>query len=232
VSQGGTAYFYSYCKIKQFLSQNNHIDTILLSFHYSALTSNIDDGWIYSEGAIKNKIPHFLTLLDKEDIAIFANKKISFIKAILRPPYKLALKFLIKRSQISYKDLDIGQHVKIKWHKLQEDIVRNNNKQTVEETGISFYQKEYLLKIINLCKSKNVELILINPPVYKPAIYWNINKLNDYYNTYLSDIKYLDYSAFSLSDFCYGDIGHLNYKGAEIFSKYLQENFGSDINLK
>jgi hypothetical protein len=28
-------------------------------------------------------------------------------------------------------------------------------------------------------------------------------------------------SATPLPDSCYGDIGHLNYKGAEIFSKYL-----------
>jgi hypothetical protein len=225
VSQGGTAYFYSYCKIKKFLSQNKHIDTILLSFHYSALTSNTNDGWLHNENAIKGKIPHYLTLLDKDDIAIFANKKLSFIKAVLRPPYVLVFKFLVKKGHISYEDLDIGKPVKIKWHKLQEDITHNSNKQKVEETDISFYQKEYLLKIINLCKSENVELILINPPSYKPEIYGNIGKLNDYCKVYLPDVKYLDYSAFPLSDSCYGDIGHLNYKGVEIFSKYLQENF-------
>jgi hypothetical protein len=157
--------------------------------------------------------------------------KIPFVKAVLRPPYGLAFKFVIKKGRISYKDLDIGSHVGIKWSKLQEDVARLNNKQTVEKTDISFYQKEYLLKIINLCKSENVELVLINPPAYKPEIYGNINKLNDYYNTYLHGVKYLDYSAFPLSDSCYGDIGHLNCKGAEIFSKYLQENFNADVNL-
>jgi hypothetical protein len=232
VSQGGSAYFYSYCKIKKFLNHNKHIDTILVSFYYSALTSNIDDGWICNENAIKGKIPHYLTLLDKKDIAIFADKKISLIKAILRPPYRLAFEFIVKKCNIAYEDLDIGKHVKIKWHKLQEDVTRNSNKQEMEETDISFYQREYLLKIIDLCKSRNVALILINTPTYKPEIYGNINKLNDYYNAYLSGVKYLDYSAFSLSDFCYGDIGHLNYKGVEIFSKYLQENFGQDVNSK
>jgi hypothetical protein len=75
-------------------------------------------------------------------------------------------------------------------------------------------------------------LILINTPVYKPEIYESIDKLNDFYDTYLSGVKYLDYSAFPLPDSCYGDIGHLNYKGAQIFSKYLQENLNVDVRSK
>ncbi|MDR2414458.1 MAG: hypothetical protein LBD64_05695, partial [Odoribacteraceae bacterium] len=100
---------------------------------------------------------------------------------------------------------------------------------TVEDTTISLLQKEYLLKIVDLCRSRNVELILINTPTYKPEKYGNLDKLRAYYNTYLPGVKYMDYSAFPLPDSCYGDISHLNYKGAEVFSKYLQENFTRDL---
>jgi hypothetical protein len=222
VSQSASPYLYSYCKIKKFLSENNHIDTVLLSFHYEALTSNIDDRWILDEQRLIRQIPRLLMLLDKEDIAILANKKAAFIKAILSLPYGIAFKFIVRKCCISYNDLNIGEYLKLDSDKLQEDIFsRQEQEHKQEETDISFYQKEYLLKIVSLCKSKNVELILINTPTYKPEIYGNIDKLNDYYNAYLSGVKYMDYSAFPLPDSCYGDIGHLNYKGAEIFSQSL-----------
>ncbi|MDR1594034.1 MAG: hypothetical protein LBS43_06055 [Prevotellaceae bacterium] len=220
VSQGGTAYLYSYCKLEKFLNENKHIDTVFLSFHYGALIFHVDN--ILGENSMVVRIPLHLTLLNKDEIAIFANRKMILLNSVFHSPYALALKFIMKGGRISYEDLGIGGHVKIKWNKLQEDIALQQNKQT-EEENISFYQKEYLLKIADLCKSRNVKLILINPPTYKPEIYGNIDKLNNFHNTYLPEVTFWDCSTLPLPDDCYGDIGHLNYKGAEIFSKYLQE---------
>jgi hypothetical protein len=39
----------------------------------------------------------------------------------------------------------------------------------------------------------------------------------------------MDYSTFQLPDSCYGDVTHLNYRGARIFSQYLQERFSADV---
>jgi hypothetical protein len=222
VARSGTPYLYSYCKLKKFLNENKHIDTVLLSFHYPALRSHIDERWILGENPMLHRIPSHLTLLSKEDIAVFSSKKMRLFKSVFHPPYTVALKFIIKGGRISYKDLDMGRYLKLDRNKLQEDIARQQEKQP-EAEGISPTQKEYLLKIAGLCKFRNVELILINPPTYKPEIYGNLDKLNDYHNTYLPEVTYWDYSAFPLPDDGYGDIGHLNYKGAEIFSKYLQE---------
>jgi hypothetical protein len=233
VSQGATAYLYSYCKLKKFLNENNHIDTVLLSFHYlSLIADGVDNRWIFGENFLIEKVSHHLTLLNNEEIAILTHERTAFVKAILHPPYRILFNFIVKKGSISYQNLHIGEYEKLDMNKLEEDIARNKNKHAERAREISFYQKEYLLKIVDLCKSKNVELILINSPIYKPEIYGDIDKLNDYYNTYLSGIKYLDYSAFALPDSCYRDIYHLNYKGAEIFSKYLQENFGTDAKLK
>jgi hypothetical protein len=196
VSQSASAYLYSYCKLKKFLRENDHIDTVFISFHYAPL---IIDRWIFDEYHMNEKITSHLTLLDKEDIAIFKNEKIAFIKAIfntiLHPPHRIVFKFVINGGRISYKDLRIGGYLKCDIHKLQETIALHTENR---RTDISFYQKEYLMKISDLCKFKNVKLILINSPTYKPEIYGNIDKLNDYYNTYLSGIKYMDYSAFPL----------------------------------
>jgi hypothetical protein len=237
ISQGGSAYLYSYCKLQKFLNENTHIDTVLLSFHYGPLMDLIDNRWILGSGPMMYKIPFYLTLLNKEEIAIFTNHdKFTFIKAVFNLPFrffvKSFIKVFIKRGNISYDDLNIGGYIKSDRNKLQKNIELYEKRTEEEEVNISLCQLEYLLKIVDLCKCENVELILINTPVYKPEIYESIDKLNDFYDTYLSEVKYLDYSAFPLPDSCYGDIGHLNYKGAQIFSKYLQENLNVDIRSK
>jgi hypothetical protein len=223
ISQSASAYIYSYCKIRKFLNENARIDTILLSFH----RISSDDSWIFEEKHLIAKVPSHFTLFDKNDIAAFANNKMSFIKAVFHPVNRIALKYIIKRGDISYKDLNIGGYQKLNRDKLQADIDRHQKEADGKQPqGISLCQKEYLLKIVDLCKSRGVELILINPPTYKPELYGDIDKVNDYLNTYLPGVTYLDYSAFPLPNECYGDIGHLNYKGAEIFSTHLRDFFG------
>ena len=115
--------------------------------------------------------------------------------------------------------------MKLDRNKLEKDIELRETNIFAHEEELG-YQFDYLMKIVELCKIYNVELILINTPTYKSEIYSN-NTLQSYYNRYFSQIKYLDFSDFVLPDSGYGDIEHLNYKGAEIFSQYLEDNYES-----
>jgi hypothetical protein len=228
IAQGGTAYLYSYAKLKRFLDENEHINTVLLSFHYGILTTSIDDDWIFEDKQILNIFPLYFFLLDKEELSIF-NGNISAIIAFMKIPVKnirAVLKFLIKHT-VSYKDLNIGGYQKSDRNKLQDDFViheSNKNSDNIKEV-YSLYQLNYLQKIINLCKKKNVELVLFNTPIYDPVKYGFEDKLLDYYNLYFKGVRYINYSDYPLPEFGYGDIGHLNFKGAEIFSRYLEDNF-------
>jgi hypothetical protein len=120
----------------------------------------------------------------------------------------------------------IGGYQKLDRNKLQKAIELTEDNET-GENEYSAYQLEYLLKIVELCNKKGVELILFNAPTYNPEKHGNLAALSNYYNTYLSGIKYFDFSDFALPDYGYADIGHLNFKGAEIFSKYLENNYVS-----
>jgi hypothetical protein len=225
VSQSGTAYLYTYCKLKKFLDENPQIDTVLLSFHYR-FTKYIENSWMFSDEIIADKIPAYITLMSKEELLIYLNNE-TFIKSILQMPQKnlkSILKF-IQTGNISHTDLNIGKYLRLDRDNLQEDINNYNKISTYQQNEIlSEYQTNYLLKIAALCKTKQVELILINTPMYNVHKYGNIEELNNFYDTYLKGTKYLDCSGYSLPDSCYGDVGHLNYKGAEVFSLYLRDN--------
>ncbi|MDR0422049.1 MAG: hypothetical protein LBH72_03445 [Proteiniphilum sp.] len=221
-SQGAEAYLYSYCKLRKFLAENEQVDTVLLSFR--GRTVRLDDEQFFSKMYMADKIPHYLTLLEREDIAVFSGEKASFIYAVLQSP------FLFFKEKIFNQASTIGAYFESHRNKLQVDIMRRNRKADRErDANISIYQKTYLLKIAELCKSKDVELILLNVPMYKPEVYGEKELSDDFHEAYMPDVKYMDYSSFPLPDSCYGDITHLNYRGARIFSQYLQERFSADV---
>ncbi|GHV81019.1 hypothetical protein AGMMS49944_28100 [Spirochaetia bacterium] len=235
ISKSGTAYLYSYVKLKKILNENDHIDTVLLSFIDGILDKEMDR-WIQDNNRIYGFIPIYFFLLNKEDYFVFKDNS-AFIMSILDIPVKnvrAIFKYIMTRN-ISYKDLHIGAYQKLDRDKLQADISsqENNSVPADIQEEYSQYQLDYLLKIVNLCKEKNVELILFKSPTYKPEKYGSGEQLLYYYNKYLEGVKFIDFSGYPMPDYGYGDIGHLNYKGAEIFSNFLNENYDEIIsNIK
>jgi hypothetical protein len=229
ISQSGTAYLYSYVKLRKFLAKNPHVDTVLLSFHGGSIHKSMDE-WTVGDKYILGRIPNYFSLITARELPIFIDNP-TFYSTVIKLPVKsirAILKFIVKHS-LTYKDLYIGGYIKLDRDKLQQDIERSENN-TAAETGYSDYQIEYLLKIVDLCTEQNVELILFNAPTYNAKKYGNLQALNDFYNTYLIGTRYLDYSDFILPNYGYGDIGHLNFKGAEIFSNYLESNYEDIFN--
>jgi hypothetical protein len=231
ISQNGAAYLNSYIKLRKLFDSNTHIDTVMLSFHYDALLKNKDNDWILGDKIILQSLPLYFFLMGKQELLIYKGN-VTFFFAILKIPVRnirAVLKFMIANT-ISYRDLNIGAYNRSNREKLQINIIRvDNNTRDFDlenkEDEYSLYQLDYLLKIVALCKERNIELILINTPIYNSDKYGYKDKLADYYENNFSGVKYLDYSDFSLPEEGYGDIGHLNYKGAEIFSSYLEDYY-------
>lgn len=224
ISQSGTAYLYSYVKLRKFLAENLQIDTVLVSFHGGSIQKPLDE-WIVGKRNIISTLPIYFSLLKAEELSIFIHNP-TFYSAFIKLPVKsvrAVLKYIIRHT-LTYKDLYIGGYLKLNRDKLPQAIERQGNN-TDAETGYSNYQLEYLLKIVDLCEERNIKLILFNAPTYNSKEYGNLRELQNFYNTYFAEIEYLDYSAFPLPDYGYGDIGHLNFKGAEIFSEYLEKNY-------
>jgi hypothetical protein len=229
LSQCGTAYLYSYLKIKKVLENNPQIDTVLLSFGYSAVIYGAQR--LQKEEAFKAQVPTYISLLEKDDFRAYKDKD-ALLQSIFAVPIQkggVVLYYFQKgKALFSYKDLKIGGYLKSDRQKLQADIdMQQYENMTTELPQESAAEKDYLLKIVNLCKEHRVKLILIHSPTYQPDVYGHLDKLEAYRQKYLKDVAYVDYSGFKFpSDSCYGDIRHLNYKGAAIFSQYLQEHFG------
>jgi hypothetical protein len=226
ISQGGTAYLYSYVKLRKILAENPHIDTVLVSFHGGSMQKSMDE-WTIGDQHILNYIPNYISLITTEELPVFMNNQ-TFYSAVVKLPTKCIrtiVKFLVRHT-LTYKDLYIGGYLKLDRGMLQRTIELESSENTANlKNEYSAYQIDYLLKIVDLCAKRDVKLILFNSPIYNVQKYGNLQALDDFYNTYLTGTEYLDFSNFALPDYGYGDIGHLNFKGAEIFSKYLESKY-------
>ena len=105
-------------------------------------------------------------------------------------------------------------------------------KQTNKEEKILDFNKEYFIEIINFCREKNIELILVAMPA---KIGWNYQRHNSivkFANEY--NIDFIDFNINNLVSIDWTtdtkDMGkHLNYKGAKKVSDYLGQ-YLTDLN--
>ncbi|WP_010254718.1 hypothetical protein [Treponema primitia] len=233
LAESATAYLYSYVKLRKLIKNNPQIDTLLLSFHSSVFLNNQDYRRTILDNRIVRFVPKYITLFAAEEFAFFRNRK-DFYWSILKLPLKnvrTIAKFIIRR-RVSYKDLYIGGFKNSNSNNIpNEDSAEDQENVKHKEINTELQISQYLMKIIDLCEENGITLVLINTPTYMPEKYGNPELARYYYHRYLENrgVHYLDYSDFPLPDFGYSDIGHLNPKGAEIFTRYLNDNYNEDV---
>ena len=130
---------------------------------------------------------------------------------------------------VSFKELGIGGYSRLQRDKLQESI-QNEGKASVGGDGSGRPQKDqlqqyYLQRIIDYCRDNNVELEFINMPSYPTeTVKQNNSELHQYVSQTYPDIPFHDFELLELPDSCYGDISHLNYRGAAVFASEWMES--------
>ena len=86
---------------------------------------------------------------------------------------------------------------------------------------------EYLLKLVKVCKDRNVKVVFVRSPVHDKYP----GRLNEVTFRYLqkkhfSEIPFLDYQDMHFEDNEYADAHHLNYTGARRFSVFFNKGLG------
>lgn len=207
-------YFFSYLKLKLMKKYNSQINTVYLGYDKTSI-------FHYFKSSEDKFHPFYWDLLDMEDIKFIFNED----RACLSSPLhwlKILYPLLSFTEKIDIKELGIGGYTYLKRDKLQQAI--QNFKQLEEDTEIEQKQILYLDKIIHFCQENNMQLYFLNMPSY-PISYnkRNDEKLDSIAITQYPQIKYYDYEFIYLPDSCYGDIYHINYKGANAFTSLFKK---------
>jgi hypothetical protein len=231
IAQSGEAYLYSYAKIKALLEHNSQVRTVYIGFSFGDLLMEKEKSWVFSSEFVTEKIQYYNYLLDpSEKYLILKSNPIAYLSGLTKSVNNNFQSFVKSYSSEDSNGSikNFGGYKHLVRDKLNLDTELNLYKeQPVEKSPV---QEKYLRMISEVCRQHSAKLVLFSTPKYKSYnanIDDNISQIWMQVRNSLSLDSLADFSAFVLPDSCYGDLTHLNYRGAEVFSKYLNETLNS-----
>jgi hypothetical protein len=174
--------------------------------------------WIWGDKYMSNRYPTYSSFMDLEDnLLLLANNPSSYLNA-------LSVSIKKKLGRIIDNDLDftnkIGGYLYLDRNKTDSLFKQVKFEVETKETVVSAHNLIYLDKIIDYCANYDRKVILIRSPLHIGYNgYSNESIYKDILNTRYANIEYIDFSNSHLLDFQFGDLEHLNFKGATMFSE-------------
>jgi hypothetical protein len=239
IAQSGEAYLYTYAKLKSLLEYNNNIKTVLVGFSYHEILKEKQEPLLFKDAYLIEKIKNYNYLLDKSDkVLIMERNPEAYLTGLTQSVFINLLTFAKSiRNQGPHDRLPaFGGYSSSLRNKLKEDIRLQDSlfkqQRDLQPVEKGLLQEKYLGMISQLCRQKNVRLILFNTPKHRSYS----DQVNEEIRTNWLNVRnslpgdsLLDMSTFQLPDSCYSDITHLNYIGARIFSEYLDKEINREI---
>ncbi|HTO35099.1 MAG TPA: hypothetical protein VLZ72_02595 [Flavobacterium sp.] len=228
-AQGGEAYLYTYAKLTHLLKINPHIQKVYVSFSNNQLEEKMSQ-WTFDDEYIQDKYSKYFFVMPREEKqllfkqnpkAVFSTE-MNIIKnnsiALVRHKGKLGKQYW-------------GEYLHLEGEKI-DSLIKVNYIDTIKETQtpeISEVNLTYLKKIVKLCQTAGKEVIFFRTPIHETLrdIY-DEDVFQSFRKKYFSEIPFFDFAAYPLLDNEFRDFDHLNYKGANKFSEYFNENINSN----
>ena len=125
---------------------------------------------------------------------------------------------------------NIGSFLYLYRDKLEKDIILRGNRKhnPISANKLCLY---FLDQTIKYCDDNDLTLIFMCPPQHKKCFLDSVIYKQIYHENY-SNIPFYDFRDLELPDSCFGDLDHLNYKGAKVFSEYIEKKVLHKQNYK
>jgi len=224
IAESGEAYLYSYIKIKALLEANKHLEAVFLGYSFADLLFEKEESWLFSDEYIIEKVKSYNYLLESQERKLLlANNPKAFLRGLLKSVFSNFSSALGSNAvpKSAGELVNFGGYKLLVRDKLMVDPgLASDNHPIVK----SPQQEKYLRMISDLCQQHQIRLVLFTTPKHSSYIESldeeNYSLWLDVRNSLPSD-SLLDLSGFVLPDSCFGDLSHLNYRGARLFSGYL-----------
>jgi len=216
------SYFYTLIKTRMVVEQNKNIKVVFIEFSNNQIISEMDS-WTWGERVSSryNTVTPFMrwdehALILKNNLPLFINN--------LSVSTKEGLGNLITK-KLDYSD-KIGWYSGFKQNNLDSILaqLRPENAQMNFVTELSVCNIKYLKLLINYCETQGKKVILIRSPLHKKYPLLANEPVYKYIlNLEFQNQEYLDFSRFPLADSEFGDLQHINYRGAAKFSRWFSK---------
>lgn len=219
-SSGGSPVFFNYVKLKKIVESNEQISTIILG--YSPI--NLTGKGFYEVPKMKSMLINYYYLIDYSDYLDIAKYNfkglVSGITGVFRSVGDINF-----RTKINVKNVGIGGFRKLPTN--TTELLEKDIKDKKLRTGKSdFVSTKYFFKIIEFCQANGIRLVILNTPIHESLIRKSTQRrmeYNSFMNNLNADFTFWDYEDLHFEDTYFFDENHLNYKGAEIFSKIIND---------
>lgn len=221
-ANSGESLIYSRIKLEYLLENNSSIKNVFLSIHNATFQYIIDSSWISNEANYLTKFSALYPLFKIDHIYDWVHQVEDYSVAkilhnILRQTiYSIERQLLIGKIPYLGAYTPNNKRLNIKEYK-SSNSTSNNISKTSEK------QKREFIKIKDLCEKANVNLILINTPVYRDNGHENFIHDHGISNLF-ENATFWDYSELFDSNVFFADNSHLNPKGAEILSRCINDS--------
>lgn len=224
LASAGEAYIYTYIKLNKLLESNPGNKVIFVEYSNNNIVKEInkwiwDDSYIYDRYRLYSPYTHF------EEFKLLFSKNpkatsLCTVRSIVNNIYYI---FNLKKNSV---DSRIGGYIYLERDKVDSLLRASalNPKYYPPDSIISNTNIKYLEKIILLCKKWRVLLYLIRNPLH-PKYEGLGNEVN--YQKFLKanfgSVELLDFKDFPLSNSDFGDLEHLNHRGARKYSLFVNK---------
>jgi hypothetical protein len=166
LASNSESFYFSYYKLLMLLRSNPSVENVYLGFSYHSLSDYYDD-FISGEYSAVTAPKYFFLLPPSEQLKMVywnSHKLPSFTKSIVKEGFK-------KLNKPNYHPFFGGY---VNEFPISSAVDSSMNKRLNFQyftdgklNGFSETNTEYLLKIVDLCKEKNINLYALNTPLYE-----------------------------------------------------------------
>jgi hypothetical protein len=232
ISEVAESYYYSFLKLKTLIEHNKKLKIVFLEYDNNQILASSDDH-IYGKKYLFQNLPifsPFMTFGDK--FQLFNLNSNDYIHA-----YSLAFRLNIINVVFNKTNLidQFGGFFPNSGKRLDSLIkyapfVNERKDYKKNEFNVASLNLIYLRKCIEICRNNNVRIVLIRSPIHVNApMLGNDSSYNNILHTSFKDVDYIDFKNFIVPDSCYADFTHFNYYGADIFSKWFDQQLKSGL---
>jgi hypothetical protein len=231
-SKSAETYIFSISKARAIIRDNHGIEKIIISFGYHNLAAENYSANYFDDWGIRFLSRYCYLMRIDELWNVVKSCSRNAVKKMNRCFSTMLSIVLTKSRHDAIHDPQYGGYYFLVRDKLEKDMARQDSLASAppDEFRASWIQQKYLNEIIELCRKYQIEPVLLNAPVH-PYYRRFTARERDYYYRYVGDhLKgacLLDYSNLALPDSCYGDLTHLNYRGARVFSRIFNDRMES-----
>ncbi len=236
LSSPGDAFVYTYFKLRKVLPLNPQIKTVVLSVSEQLITKRLADLWLRNENFVNIKSLSYFHLVDLKQLGFsFVHNPEQVIKDFVSiPKAKSGLCVdILKHKNVTIQDLQLGGYevekanivaLKNRRTQTEETPAAKKNRQDIADMyaadpmPVSDWQIEYLRKIVDFCKERNVKIIFLRTPEHPTWEAKNEKIFMDLLHNDFSTVPFIDCRNMPFPDTCFTDLVHINYYAAKPFA--------------